>query len=131
MAHDQNSTLEIADSRLQPADSVPLTKRMGCTRSIVEMRDTSIYEEGTIETGNCVHFRLDPVTPLEADGDLKIPIVPMELGLIFYLVHDVDAKRSAHKWLAYGHPSNKDLKLLKLDSFGHFIGPAVRTHTVA
>jgi hypothetical protein len=73
---------------------------MGCTRSIVGMRATSIYEEGTIKTGNCAHFRLDPVTPLEADGYLKIPIAPMELGLIFYLVHDVDAKRSAHNgWL--------------------------------
>lgn len=102
-------------------------------QSIVGMRATSIYEEGTIKTGNCAHFRLDPVTPLEADGYLKIPIAPMELGLIFYLVHDVDAERSAHKWLAYGQPSGKDSILLKLDSFRNFIGPAVRTqsHTVA
>ena len=29
--------------------------------------------------GNCAQFRLDQVTPLEADDHLKIPIVSMEL----------------------------------------------------
>ena len=57
------------------------------------------FDEETIETGKCVHFKLDLVTPLEADGCLKIPIALMELELIFYLVQDVDARRSARKWL--------------------------------
>ena len=58
------------------------------------------FDEGIIKTGKCAHFGLDLVTPLEADGRLKIPIALMELELIFYLVHNVDAKRSADKWLA-------------------------------
>jgi hypothetical protein len=63
------------------------------------MRVSFFDEEGAIETGKCVHFRLDLVTPLEADSCLKIPITLMKPELIFYLVQDVDAKRTAHKWL--------------------------------
>jgi hypothetical protein len=92
VAYEHNSTVEIADSRLQLADSVPLAKKMGWTRSMVGMRVTSFNDEGTTDTGNCAQFRLDQVTLLEADDHLKIPIASMELKLVFCLVHDVDVK---------------------------------------
>ena len=95
MAHEPNSTVEIADSSLQLMDSVSRVKRMDWTRSIVGMRVTS-FDEGIIDTGSYAHFRLDLVGPLEADDHLKIPIASMELELIFYLVHDVDAKEEKH-----------------------------------
>jgi hypothetical protein len=59
VAYEHNSTVEIADSRLQLADSVSLAKRMGWTRYVVGMRVTSLDEEGVIDTGNCAQFRLD------------------------------------------------------------------------
>jgi hypothetical protein len=59
---------------------------------MVGMRVTSFDEEGAIDTGNCAQFRLDQVTPLEADDLVKIPIVSVELKLVFHLVHHVDAK---------------------------------------
>ena len=58
---------------------------------MVGMRATS-FDEGTIDTENGAQFRLDQVTSLEADDHLKMPIVSMELNLVFYLVHDVVAK---------------------------------------
>jgi hypothetical protein len=36
------------------------------------------FDEGIIKTGKCAYFRLDLVTPLEADSCLKIPIALME-----------------------------------------------------
>jgi hypothetical protein len=57
------------------------------------------FDEGITKTGKCAHFRLDLVTPLEPDVLSQDPHRADGTRAHLYLVQDVDAKRSARKWL--------------------------------
>ena|ERR1700722_7591983 len=89
LVYEHNSTVEIADSRLQLADSVPLAKRMGWTRSIVGMRVTSFDEEGTIDGGTA---RSSGWTKLRHSRRNSSSSSALSMT-------SMRKKRSAHKWL--------------------------------